>query len=179
MLSVSTPDFSEGMQVGHLCYEAVYEGTLVPDTEVVGLLKDSFSPRQRARDARGVEGMPSTDAYYAGFVTGCLKDLLTAPRDQDVHISCSHDLVETLVTEFEHQLADTPDADVYDYGWSSRFHQGFVMVSWKGRVPADFLARLDADQRLEGHSVYDLTEHEPLCIVPARVQLSVGEDSVQ
>ncbi len=84
------------------------------------------------------------------------REALIIPLAQDVHISCPSDLVETLVAEFEHQLTNNPAAEVYDYGWSSKFQQGFIIVSWDGHVPAEFEAQLDADSRLEGHTVYDL-----------------------
>ena len=93
-----------------------------------------------------------------------LHEVLTISTKQDVHISCPADLVEPLVTEFEQQLADTPSAEVYDYGISLRFQQGFLVVSFDGCVPADFLAQLDADPRLEGRSLYDLPAEEPVCI---------------
>ncbi len=56
----------------------------------------------------------------------------------------------------EQQLADNPDVEVYDWGWSYRFQQGYVVLSWKGCVPLAFKQQLDADPRLEGHTVYDL-----------------------
>jgi len=76
-------------------------------------------------------------------------------------------LVETLVAEFERQFADTPDVEVYDYGWSSRFQQGYVVLEWRRCVPVEFLAQLDGDPRLEGHTVSDVPEQsfEPLYAV--------------
>lgn len=81
---------------------------------------------------------------------------LTTPGAQDIHISCPRGLVEILIAEFKRQFADNPDVEVYDWGWSRRFRLGYVVLSWKGRVPPEFERQLNADSRLEGHTVYDL-----------------------
>ncbi len=92
-----------------------------------------------------------------GFTEGLdVEHLLTTSKAQDIHISCPRGLVRTLIAEFEQQLADNPDVEVYDWGWSYRFQQGYVVLSWKGCVPLAFKQQLDADPRLEGHTVYDL-----------------------
>jgi hypothetical protein len=62
------------------------------------------------------------------------------------------------VTEFSHQFANNPDVEVYDYGVSSRFGQGYVILSWKGDVPVEFERQLNEDDRLEGHSLYHQVE---------------------
>jgi hypothetical protein len=95
---------------------------------------------------------------------------LVEARSQDVHISCPAELMETLVQELQQQLANTPTAEIYDWGYSSRFRQGFVVVSWDGGVPAEFEAQLRADPRLEGHSLYDLPaqSYEPLSIAAGK-----------
>jgi hypothetical protein len=71
--------------------------------------------------------------------------------------------MESLVVEFQQQLANTPSAEVYDWGYSSRFRQGFIVVSWKGRVPLEFQRQLDRDDRLEGYSFSHPVE-EPMYI---------------
>ncbi len=91
-------------------------------------------------------------------------DVPLESRGQDVHISCPPDLVETLVVELQMQLVDTPDAEVYDWGQSSRFQQGFIVLSWEGAVPLEFERQLDADPRLEGHSIYTLPVEAPVSI---------------
>ena len=86
----------------------------------------------------------------------CSRNRVIAPLEQDIHISCPHSLVEQLVAEFEQQFTDRTDVEVYDYGWSSKFHTGYIVLSWEGQVDSTFEAQLDADDRLEGHTVYDL-----------------------
>jgi hypothetical protein len=88
----------------------------------------------------------------------CSRDALPVSQVRDVHITCPSDLVEQLVSEFEQQFTDRSGVEVYDYGWSSKFRAGYIVLSWEGRVDPVFEAQLDADDRLEGHTVYDLPQ---------------------
>ena len=107
---------------------------------------------------------PYCQPQSAQGVSTMLHEVPTLPKAQDVHISCNTSLVESLVAEFQQQLAETPGAEVYDYGWSSRFSQGYIVVAFKGYAPATFLSQLTSDERLEGHSIYDLPVESPLYI---------------
>ena len=93
------------------------------------------------------------------------REVLANPRAQDVHITCPHDLVEQIVAEFERQFTDHSDVEVYDYGWSSKFRTGYIILNWEGQVDPVFEAQLDTDDRLEGHTVYDL----PLSLLKAHM----------
>ena len=77
---------------------------------------------------------------------------------QDLHISCPHDLSESLVAEFKQQFVGRNDVEIYDWGWSCRFRTGYVVLTWRGGVDPAFEEQLDADQRLLGHSIYNLSE---------------------
>ncbi len=98
------------------------------------------------------------------MITQAYRDTLTTPLAQDIHITCPPDLMEQLVAEFEQQFTDRPDVEVYDYGWSSRFHTGYIVLSWKEGVDPAFEAQLNADDRLQGHSISDLPIEQPLYI---------------
>jgi hypothetical protein len=73
-------------------------------------------------------------------------------------------MVETLVAEFERQFATATEVLVYDWGQSSRFQQGFIIVSWDGQVPLEFTRQLNEDARLQGYSLYNLPMEEPVYI---------------
>ncbi len=81
---------------------------------------------------------------------------LTTSTAQDIHISCPRELVETIIAEFKQQFTEDPNVEIYDWGWSERFQLGYIVLSWQGRVPSKFEQQLNADPRLEGHTVYDL-----------------------
>jgi hypothetical protein len=90
--------------------------------------------------------------------------LVMASPAQDIHISCAGEHTEVLVEEFKRQFANDPDVEVYDWGWSGRFRQGYLVLTWRRCVPPEFERQLDADPRLEGYTLYNLSEHqmEPL-----------------
>ena len=97
-------------------------------------------------------------------------DVPVVSRPQDIHISCPIDLVEPLVAEFERQFATNAAVEIYDWGQSARFQQGFIILSFDSEVPLEFERQLDADPRLEGHSLYNLPvqSFEPLFIAGKR-----------
>jgi hypothetical protein len=77
----------------------------------------------------------------------------------DVHISCQRRLIKPLVAEFERQFVDGT-VSIYDYGYSSRFQQGYIILSWDKRIPLSFKQQLDADSRLDGYTIYVLPEDQ-------------------
>jgi hypothetical protein len=81
---------------------------------------------------------------------------LTTLMSQDIHISCPRELVEIIIAEFKQQFAEDSNVEIYDWGWSERFQLSYIVLSWQGRVPSQFEQLLNADPRLEGHTVYDL-----------------------
>ena len=85
-----------------------------------------------------------------------VRTLSLASSAQDIHISCSQDLVAVLVAEFKLQFAGDSTVEIYDWGYSDRFQKGYIILSWQERVPSTFEQQLNADPRLEGHTVYDL-----------------------
>ncbi len=102
------------------------------------------------------------------MTTQACRDVFAIPLAQDVHITCPHDLVEQLVAEFEQQFADRPDVEVYDYGWSSKFRTGYIVLTWQGQVTPSFETQLDADDRLEGHSISYIPAEQPLYIATSK-----------
>lgn len=113
--------------------------------------------------AKGVSAMPFIQ--HPDFSRNLnVEYLAMASHVQDIHISCAYEHIEVLVEEFKRQFANDPGVEVYDWGWSGRFRQGYLVLTWKRRVPPEFERQLDADPRLEGYTLYNLSESqvEPL-----------------
>ncbi len=75
----------------------------------------------------------------------------------DVHIHCPRRLVKSLVADFERQFVDGT-VSVYDYGYSHRFKQGYIILSWDTLLPLSFQQQLDTDPRLDDYTVYVLPQ---------------------
>lgn len=156
-LIVENPDFAEGLKVGHSYYQSEYTDAPVTDAEIIDIIAEVSSPHKRARDAAFayvLEATPSTDAYYAGFVTGCLKNLSREPQLQHVHITCQHNHVEILTAEFTQQLMGQDTIEVHDWGWSSKSRTGYIVLRWQGKVDPAFEEQLLADKRIDKYTIF-------------------------
>lgn len=160
MLQVHHPDFVTGIKVGRRLYQSEYKGTPVLDNEVTDLLRESFSLLKRVSDASVAKDMPASDEYYAGFVTGCLEAIFLEAKERYIYLTCSHEHVEKLVNELEHQLIDSSVA-IDDWGWSSKRRAGYIVLFWGDSINPNFEKLIGGDSRIESITIRGIID-EPI-----------------